>query len=55
MADCIYNLRVAQRDFRVCHPKAKISRSKIVKYTENMNNELKRMKINFPIFDIFIC
>ena len=50
MADCINNLRVTQRDFRVCHPKSKISRSKVVKYTENMHNELKRMKNKFSDF-----
>ena len=49
MADCIYNLRVTQLDYQMYH-RPKKSYSTVVKFTEKIRNELKRMKINFPIF-----
>ena len=43
ISDCIYNLRVAHRDFQMCHqPKNKWSF-----ITEEKPNELKRMKNQF--------
>ena len=45
----IYNLRLPHRDFQVL-PTKKI-RSKVVKFTEKVLNELKRMKNQF--FDFY--
>ena len=51
MADCIHNLRVTHLDFQVRHQPKK-NRSNVVKVTENMRNELKRMKYQFSdLFD----
>ena len=49
MADCIHNLRVTHLDFQVRHQPKK-NRSNVVKVTENMRNELKRMKYQFSDF-----
>ena len=49
MADCIYNLRVKHRDTY-----QKKSRSKVVKFTGKMHNELKRMINQFSdLYDFY--
>ena len=49
MADCIYNSRVTKLDFQI-YNRPKKCYSTVVKFTEKMRNEQKRMKNQF--FDL---